>query len=101
MQDHPGAPGTARKGITRTVVPAACGGAAAPMAPGLDHPLATAARLPGQDRPCAVPPAPDHDRSRAHTKAPGHGTPRRAMTVRATPQAPDHDVPLATTARAS
>ena len=107
MQDHPGAPGTARQGSTRTVVPAACGGAAAPMAPGLDHPLTTAARLPGQDRPCAVPPAPDHDRSRArHTKAPGHERPPVAQRAarhdcpRATPQAPGHDVPLATTARA-
>ena len=108
MQDHPGAPGTARKGITRTVVPAACGGAAAhPMAPGHDHPLATAARLPGHGRPCAVPPAPDHDRSRArHTRAPGHGRPPVAQRAarhdrpRATPQAPGHDVPLVTAARA-
>ena len=108
MQDHPGAPGTARKGTTRTVVPAACGGAAAhPMAPGHDHPLATPVRLPGQDRPCAVPPAPDHDRSRArHTRAPGHERPPVAQRAArhdrpsATPQAPGHDVPLVTVARA-
>ena len=107
MQDHPGAPGTARKGITRTVVPAACGGAAAPMAPGPDHPLATTARLPGQGRPSAVPPAPDHNRSRArHKMAPGHGRPLTAQRAarhdrpRATPRAPGADVPPATTAGA-
>ena len=109
MQDYPGAPGSARKGSTRTVVPAARGGAAAhPMAPGHDHPLATPVRLPGHDRPCAVPPAPDHDRSRArHTRAPGHERPPVAPSSavghdrpRATPQAPGHDVPLATPARA-
>ena len=108
MQDHPGAPGTARKGITRTVVPAACGGAAAhPMAPGHDHPLATAARLPGHGRPSAVPPAPDHDRSRArHKMAPGHGRPLTALRAvrhdrpRATPRAPGADVPPAIAAGA-
>ena len=86
MQDHPGAPGSARKGSTRTVVPAARGGAAAhPMAPGHDHPLATPVRLPGHERPCAVPYALDHDRSRArHPMAPGHGRPCAAQLV------PDH-----------
>ena len=108
MQDRPGAPGTARKGIARTIVPATCGGVAAPKAPGPDHPLATAARLPGQGRPRAVPPARDHDRSRArHTMAPGHGRPRTASSDAArhdrpcaTPRAPGADVPPATTAGA-
>ncbi len=84
MQDHPGAPGTARKGITRTVVPTACGGVSAPKAPG-----------------------PDHARSRArHTRAPGHGRPLAALSAarhdrpRATPRAPGADVPPATTAGA-
>ena len=108
MQDHPGAPGTARKGIARTVVPATCGGVAAPKAPGPDHPLATAARLPGQGRPSAVPPARDHDRSRArHTMAPGHDRPLAASSdvarhdrPRATPRAPGADVPPAIAAGA-
>ena len=108
MQDHPGAPGTARKGIARTIVSATCGGVAAPKAPGPDHPLATTARLPGQGRPSAVPPAPDQDRSRArHTMAPGHGRPLAASSGAArhdrpcaTLRAPGVDVPSATTARA-
>ena len=108
MQDRPGAPGTARKRIARTIVPATCGGVAAPMAPGPDHPLATTARLPGQGRPSAVPPARDHDRSRArHTTAPGHGRPLAASSdavrhdrPRATPRAPGADVPSATAAGA-
>ena len=82
MQDHPGAPGTARKGITRTVVPAACGGAAAPLAPGHGHPLATAARLPGQGRPCAAQLVPDHHWSRhAPMAPPGHALARAGTSV--------------------
>ena len=109
MQDYPGAPGSARKGSTRTAVPAARGGAAAHhMALGHDHPLATSARLPGRDRPCAVPSALDQDRSRArHTRAPGHERPPVAPSSaaghdrpRATPRAPGADVPPATTAGA-
>ena len=116
MQDYPGAPGSARKGSTRTVVPAARGGAAAhPMAPGHDHPLATPVRLPGHDvrpwapcRPSAAPRAPVADRCRPAHKGAGSGpTPRRAESSaagpdhpRATPQAPGQDVPRATPARA-
>ena len=57
MQDHPGAPGSARQGNTGTDVPAACGGAAAQSpAPGHSRPRAT---------PMPMPKAPDHNRSRA------------------------------------
>ena len=101
MQDHPGAPGTARQGSTRTIVSTNDGGkatqprapgherpraalraarhgrlSAATRAPGADVPPATAAGAPGQYRLSAVPSAPDHARSVArHTMAPGHGRP--------------------------
>ena len=121
--------GTARKGITRTVVPAACGGASAPKAPGhgrppvaqratrhdrpratpqvpdQDVPRALPARAPGSDRPCAAPSGPVADRSRPAQKVPGHGRPPVAQRAarhdrpRATPQAPGHDVPLVTVRR--
>ena len=59
MQDHPGAPGSARQGNTGTDVPAACGGAAAQsQAPGHSRPRATPTPMP-------MPKAPDHNRSRA------------------------------------
>ncbi len=83
MQDHPGAPGTARQGPTRTVVPAACGGAAA-------HPP----RAPGQEQPRTVQRAARPDRPRAAHRALGPWGPRLAQ------RAPDQDVPRATTARA-
>ena len=133
MQDLPGAPGTARQGRTRIIVSTNDGGVAThprapgherPLtaqraarhgrlsadsgAPGADVPLATTVGAPGQHRLRAVPPAPDHDRSRVrHQKAPGHGRPRAASSgavrhdrPRATPRAPGADVPPATTAGA-
>ena len=133
MQDLPGAPGTARQGRTRIIVSTKDGGkatqprapgherpraalraarhgrlSAALRAPGADVPPATTAGAPGQHRLRAVPPAPDHDRSRArHTMAPGHGRPLAASSgvaghdrPCATLTAPGHDVPLATTAGA-
>ena len=116
MQDHPGAPGTARQESTRIIVstndggnatqprapgherpPAALSAArhgrlsAATGAPGADVPLASTAGAPGQYRLRAVPSAPDHDRSRArHTMAPGHGRPLAALS------AARHDRPRAT-----
>ena len=118
MQDHPGAPGTARQGTTRTIVSTYDGGnatqprapgherpRAAPLcaawhdrpratlrAPGADVPPATTAGAPGQYRLSAVPAAPDHDRSRArHQRAPGHGRPLAASSG-----AVGHDRPRAT-----
>ena len=55
MQDHPRAPGTARQGTLGTDGPAACGGAAA-QSPALG---------PTRPRATPMPPAPDHNRSRA------------------------------------
>ena len=116
MQDHPGAPGTARQGRTRIIVSTNDGGKATqprapghdrprtasfdaarhgrpratPRAPGADVPPATTAGAPGQHRLSAVPSAPDH-RSRArHKTAPGHGRPLAALC------AVRHDRPCAT-----
>ena len=79
MQDHPGAPGSARQRNPGTAVPAACGGAA------------VRSQAPGHSRPRAVlmPKAPDHNRSGAapmpkasdHNRS--HATPM--------PKAPDHN----------
>ena len=101
MQDHPGAPGTARKRITRTVVPAACGGAAAHQkAPGQDRPpVAQPATRP--DRPCATPQAPGYDVPQASPAwAPVHNrpsaAPRAPVADRCRPaqRAPGQDRPL-------
>ena len=108
MQVHPGAPGTARQGRTRsTIVSTNDGGvatqprapgherpraasraarhgrlSAATRAPGADVPPATTAGAPGQHRLSAVPAAPDHDRSDArHQRAPGHGRPLAALSA--------------------
>ena len=70
MQDHPGAPGTARQGRTRTIVSTNRGG------------VATQPRAPGHERPLAAQRAARHGRLSAALRAPGA------------------DVPLATTARA-
>ena len=86
MQDHSGAPGSARPGNTGTAVPAACGGAAVQSQPqAWDH-----------IRPRAVPMpmAPDHIRSSAAPmlKAPGHIRPGAASM----PPALGHNRPRAT-----
>ncbi len=120
MQDHPGAPGTARQSSTRTV-PAACGGAAAhpPRAPGPDHPPVTTTRAPGYGRPCAAHRALGQRRPRLAQWAPGQGRPSVAPSSaveldrpraasralgqwrpRPAQRAPDQDVPLAVSARA-
>ena len=69
MQDHPGAPGSARPGNTGTAVPAACGGAAVrSQAPGHSRPRATPMPMP-----MPMPKAPYHHRSGAASMAsPGH-----------------------------
>ena len=118
MQDHPGAPGTARQGSTRSIIVSTNDGGNATQprapgherprtassgaarhgrpratlrAPGADVPPATTAGAPGQYRLSAVPAAPDHDRSDArHQRAPGHGRPLAALS------AAWHDRPRAT-----
>ena len=97
MQDHPGAPGTARQESTRTIVSTYDGGnatqprapgherpraasraarhgrlSAATGAPGADVPPATTAGAPGQHCLSAVPRAPGHERPRAAPRAAGH-----------------------------
>ena len=119
LQDHPGAPGTARQGRTRTIVSTNDGGkatqprapgherpraarcaarhgrlSAALRAPGADVPLATTARAPGQHRLRAAPRAPGHERPLAAQRAAGRDRLSAAL------RAPGADVPLATTARA-
>ena len=119
MQDHPGAPGTARQGRTRTIVSTNDGGvatqprapghgrppaaqraaghgrlSAATGAPGADVPLAMTTRAPGQHCLSAAPRAPGHDRPLAALSAAGHDRLSAAL------RAPGADVPLATTARA-
>ena len=118
MQDHPGAPGTARQGRTRSIIVSTNDGGnatqprapghdrprtasfdaarhgrprATPRAPGADVPPAITAEAPGQHRLSAVPSAPDHARSDArHKTAPGHGRPLAALC------AVRHDRPCAT-----
>ena len=95
MQDHPGAPGTARQGSTRTIVSTNDGG------------KATQPRAPGHERPLTAQRAARHGRLSADSGAPGADVPL-ASTARApgqhclsaAPRAPGHDLPLATTARA-
>ena len=118
MQDHPGAPGTARQGRTRSIIvstndggnatqprapghdqpfTASSGAAkhgrlsAATRAPGADVPPATTAGAPGQYRLSAVQRAPDHLRSRPAPRAPGRGRPLAASSGVA-----GHDRPRAT-----
>ena len=95
MQDHPGAPGTARQEHTRTIVSTNDGGVATlPRAPGADVPPATTAEAPGQYRLRAALLAPGHDRPCAALRAAWHGRPSAAT------RAPGADVPPATTAEA-
>ena len=95
MQDHPGAPGTARQGSTRTIVSTNRGG------------KATQPRAPGHERPLTAQRAARHGRLSAALRAPGADVPL-AMTagapgqhcLSAALQAPGADRPLAITARA-
>ena len=96
MQDHPGAPGTARQESTRTIVSTNDGG------------VATQQRAPGHERPHAASSgAARHGRLSAATRAPGADIPR-APSARApgqycqsaAPRAPGHGRPLAITAGA-
>ena len=87
MQDHPGAPGTARQESTRTIVSTNDGGTATqPRAPGHERPhaalraarhgrLSAALLAPGHERPRAALRATRHDRPRAATRAPGADVP--------------------------
>ena len=113
MQDHPGAPGTARQGRTRSIIVSTNdgGNATQPRAPGHDQPftassgaakhgrLSAATRAPGADVPPATTAgAPGQYRLSAAPRAPGHGRPL-AITAEApcrdrlsaVPAAPDHD----------
>ncbi len=93
MQDHPGAPGTARQESTRTIVSTYDGG------------TATQPRAPGHERPHAALCAARHGRLSAASTAPGADIPR-APSARApgqycqsaAPRAPGHGRPLAITA---
>ena len=119
MQDHPGAPGTARQGRTRTIVSTNDGGKATqPRAPGHERPraarcaarhgrLSAALRAPGADVPLAMTAgAPGQYCLSAAPRAPGHERPLTAQRaagrdrLSAALRAPGADVPLATTARA-
>ena len=96
MQDHPGAPGTARQESTRIIVSTYDGG------------TATQPRAPGHERPHAALCAARHGRLSAASTAPGADIPR-ATSARAPGQycqsaalrAPGHGRPLATTAGVS
>ena len=94
MQDHPGAPGTARQGSTRTIVSTNRGGKATqPRAPGHERPL-TAQRAARHGRLSADSGAPGADVPLATTAgAPGHHCLSAAL------RAPGHGRPLATTAQ--
>ena len=95
MQDHPGAPGTARQGSTRTIVSTNDGG------------RATQPRAPSHERPLAAQRAAGHGWLSAALEAPGADVPL-AMTagapgqhcLSAALQAPGADLPLAIPARA-
>ena len=90
MQDHPGAPGTARQESTRIIVSTYDGG------------TATQPRAPGHERPHAALCAARHGRLSAASTAPGADIPR-ATSARApgqycqsaAPRAPGHGRPLA------
>ena len=96
MQDHPGAPGTARQGPTRIIMLVKSGG------------NATQPRAPGHERPLAAPRAARHGRLSAATGAPGADVPLASTAgapgqhcLSAAPRAPGAaDVPLATMTRA-
>ena len=93
MQDHPGAPGTARQESTRTTVSTYDGG------------TATQPRAPGHERPRAALRATRHGRLSAASTAPGADVPLATMAgapgqycLSAAPRAPGHGRPLAITA---
>ncbi len=93
MQDHPGAPGTARQESTRTTVSTYDGG------------TATQPRAPGHERPRAALCAARHGRLSAASTAPGADVPLATAAgapgqycQSAAPRAPGHGRPLATTA---
>ncbi len=93
MQDHPGAPGTARQESTRTTVSTYDGG------------TATQPRAPGHERPHAALRAARHGRLSAASTAPGADVPPATTAeapgqycLSAAPRAPGHGRPLATTA---
>ena len=119
MQVHPGAPGTARQGPTRTIMLVNSGGnATQPRAPGHDRPpaaqraaghgrLSADSGAPGADVPLAITAgAPGQYCLSAALRAPGHGRPLAAQRaaghdrLSAELPAPGADVPLATTAGA-
>ena len=90
MQDHPGAPGTARQGPTRIIMLVKSGG------------NATQPRAPGHERPLAAPRAARHGRLSAATGAPGADVPLASTAgapgqhcLSAAPRAPGHGRPLA------
>ena len=97
MQDHPGAPGTARQEYTRTIVSTNDGG------------VATTPRAPGHDRPrAASSDAARHGRLSAASTAPGADVPPATTAgapgqycLSAAPRAPGHGRPLAITAGVS
>ena len=120
MQDHPGAPGTARQESTRIIVSTYDGGTATqPRAPGHERPHATlcaarhgrlsaASTAPGADIPPATTAgAPGQYRQSAALRAPGHGSPLAIPAeapcrdrLSAAPRAPGADAALAATATA-
>ena len=120
MQVHPGAPGTARQGRTRSIIVSTNdgGNATQPRAPGHERPraalraarhgrLSAALRAPGADVPLAITAgAPGQHCLSAAPRAPGHERPLAAQRaagrdrLSAALRAPGTDVPLATTARA-
>ena len=118
MQDHPGAPGTARQESTRTIVSTYDGGnATQPRAPGHERPhaalcaarhgrLSAAATAPGADIPPATTAgAPGQYCQSAAPRAPGHGRPLAITAgvfghdrLSAALRAPDADVASAISA---
>ena len=118
MQDHPGAPGTARQESTRTIVSTYNGGTATqPRAPGHERPraalraarhgrLSAASTAPGADVPPATPAgAPGQYCLSAAPRAPGHGRPLAIAAgvpchdrLSAALRAPGADAALAATA---
>ena len=120
MQDHPGAPGTARQESTHIIVSTYDGGTATqPRAPGHERPhaalcaarhgrLSAAATAPGADIPRAPSArAPGQYCQSAALRAPGHGRPLATTAgvpchdrLSAALRAPGADVSRATTARA-
>ncbi len=90
MQDHPGAPGTARQGPTRIIMLVNSGG------------VATQPRAPGHERPCAALRAARHGRLSAASTAPGADVPPATTAgapgqycLSAAPRAPGHGRPAA------